>query len=123
MLPSTPQVEAVYLSPSGILAGLSTVQDETLLLDCTTLDPTAAKAISSQISKETSGKALMLDAPVSGGTVAAHAGKLTFMVGTPNGSKIAFNKAVPYLKRMAREGRVIHCGPSGAGLGVKVCNK
>lgn len=112
MLPSTPQVEAVYLdSQSGILAGLAdlpptttplhpepssssvaqtiskkivspftnasssssetTLQESseyhTLLIDQTTLDPTAAKMISKTISDSTAGRAVMLDAPVSGG--------------------------------------------------------
>jgi 3-hydroxyisobutyrate dehydrogenase len=88
MLPSTPQVEAVYLdTSSGILAGLKRLkrnipplsaqaaQDSphsdttahTLLIDQTTLDPTAARRIASTIQQETQGRALMLDAPVSGG--------------------------------------------------------
>ena len=123
MLPSTPQVEAVYLSPTGLLPGLVSSTSETLLLDCTTLDPSAAKAVSERVTRETSGRAAMLDCPVSGGTTGASAATLTFMVGTPNGSKEVFDKALPYLARMAREGRVIHCGASGAGLGIKICNK
>lgn len=99
MLPSTPQVESVYLDPkSGILAGipdyctplapesshLSFEPEEneetneqaatlgrndphTLLIDGTTLDPTAAIRIAETVHRQTDGGAVMLDAPVSGG--------------------------------------------------------
>ena len=103
MLPSTPQVEAVYLNEqTGILSGLlglpsdtptlPTISSEdsdqhlappptidsiasdplpqdphTVLIDQTTLDPTAAVAVAERIKEQTGGRALMLDAPVSGG--------------------------------------------------------
>jgi len=116
MLPSTPQVESVYLDPAaGILAGLNdlppdteslqlplsnmtTTSDQssahsslpsektamrnivdsitgtgtehpphTILIDQTTLDPTFAMSLAEKVQSETLGRALMLDAPVSGG--------------------------------------------------------
>lgn len=88
MLPSTPQVEAVYLDPAkGILAGLeglpadtealsvpsnsssggSTAGIHTLLIDQTTLDPTVAMGVAKTVAERTQGKAVMVDAPVSGG--------------------------------------------------------
>lgn len=169
MLPSTPQVQAVYLDQNnGILAGLSklprdipslpetlllsdssllsnTVTQEggikkgmssttdvsspatnpnhahTMLIDQTTLDPTVSLSISSLIHDSTSSSALMIDAPVSGGTVAAEKGELTIMFGSP--SPMATRLAMPLLQTMAREGGVIECGGSGTGVGVKVCNK
>lgn len=105
MLPSTPQVEAVYLNEeTGILAGLIGLpvdtpalepvsaaevdglvskppqtsstdstplpkDPHTILIDQTTLDPTAAVSVAARIRDETGGRALMLDAPVSGGTL------------------------------------------------------
>ncbi|MFA6035146.1 MAG: 3-hydroxyisobutyrate dehydrogenase [Myxococcota bacterium] len=60
---------------------------------------------------------LSIDAPVSGGTVGATAGTLTFMAG---GSDAAFAAAEPILKPMA--GRVVHCGGDGAGQAAKICN-
>ncbi|KAL0252677.1 hypothetical protein I308_102069 [Cryptococcus tetragattii IND107] len=168
MLPSTPQVQAVYLDQNnGILAGLSklprdipslpetlllsdsslllnTVTQEggvkkeissttdvsspatnpnhahTMLIDQTTLDPTVSLSISSLIHDSTSSAALMIDAPVSGGTVAAEKGELTIMFGSP--SPMATRLAMPLLQMMAREGGVIECGGSGTGVGVKVCN-
>jgi 3-hydroxyisobutyrate dehydrogenase len=94
MLPSTPQVQSVYLDPkTGILPGLLSLpsntpllprvpspsspdqagtsppstQPHTLLVDGTTLDPTVAMEVAKRIHEETGGKALMIDAPVSGG--------------------------------------------------------
>jgi len=111
MLPSTPQVESVYLDPAaGILAGLKDVPPDTellelplsnmttssdqsstqskspmrnmldsitvtgtehpphtILIDQTTLDPTFAMSLAEKVQSETLGRALVLDAPVSGG--------------------------------------------------------
>jgi 3-hydroxyisobutyrate dehydrogenase len=92
MLPSTPQVEAVYLGENGLLAGLqgadqtslskaatelpwlvdgkimSGVTDaSTLFVDQTTLDPTGAKRVADTVHDKTGRKALMIDGPVSGG--------------------------------------------------------
>jgi 3-hydroxyisobutyrate dehydrogenase len=160
MLPSTPQVESVYLDPSnGILAGVNRLpastpptgrdpeetpsepdikRPHTVLIDQTTLDPTAASRIATTIHESTQGRALMLDAPVSGGLyafpwvrvslnlchagiVAAESGSLTIMLGSP--SLLASSIAIPLLRRMAREGGVVECGGTGSGVGVKVCNK
>jgi len=58
-----------------------------------------------------------MDAPVSGGTVGAAAGTLTFMVGAEESD---FQVAHPILEVMG--GRVVHCGLAGAGQAAKVCN-
>lgn len=55
------------------------------------------------------------------GIVAAAAGLLTVMFGSP--SSLATSLARPLLERMAREGGVVACGGNGTGVGVKVCNK
>jgi 3-hydroxyisobutyrate dehydrogenase len=98
MLPSTPQVESVYLDPkAGVLAGVEDLgsaeslpapvnskstlgglvdsitgtgnehDPHTILIDQTTLDPTFAMSLAEKVQSETLGRALMLDAPVSGG--------------------------------------------------------
>ncbi|ORX34190.1 NAD-binding of NADP-dependent 3-hydroxyisobutyrate dehydrogenase-domain-containing protein [Kockovaella imperatae] len=135
MLPSTPQVESVYLDPStGVAAGLPKDEEalhcdadagasrrpHTILIDGTTLNPTAAMKVAKEIHEKSEGGAVMLDAPVSGGIVAAEAGTLTIMFGSP--SPLATALAVPMLQRMAREGGVLPCGANGTGVGVKVCN-
>lgn len=47
----------------------------------------------------------------------AQAGTLSFLVGGPETS---FKISQPILALMGQ--RIIHCGPSGAGLGAKICN-
>ena len=85
-----------------------------LMIDCSTIDVESAR----KAHKLADGRGLpSIDAPVSGGTAGAAAGKLTFMAG---GSAEAFARAEPLLKPMA--GRVVHCGEAGAGQAAKICN-
>jgi 3-hydroxyisobutyrate dehydrogenase len=58
-----------------------------------------------------------IDAPVSGGTVGAVAGTLTFMAG---GTAKAFARALPLLEIMGQ--KAVHCGDAGAGQAAKICN-
>ncbi len=58
-----------------------------------------------------------LDAPVSGGTVGAHQGTLTFMVG---GRPEDFEQARPLLDVMGR--KIVHTGDTGTGQAAKVVN-
>jgi 3-hydroxyisobutyrate dehydrogenase len=51
------------------------------------------------------------------GVAGAKACTLSFLVG---GDEAAYNLAKPVLEIMGK--RIIHCGPSGAGLGAKICN-
>ncbi|XP_057757250.1 probable 3-hydroxyisobutyrate dehydrogenase, mitochondrial isoform X2 [Arachis stenosperma] len=62
-------------------------------------------------------KPFMLDAPVSGGVIAAEAGTLTFMVG---GSEEAFAAAKPLFFSMGKG--AIYCGGAGNGSAAKICN-
>jgi len=112
MLPSSSHVEEVYKQPShGIFESL---KKNTLLIDCSTIDPIVTRALANEIKQR---EAEMVDAPVSGGTLGAQAGTLTFMVG---GSAEGFQRAQPYLQAMGKN--IIHCGDSGAGQVVKICN-
>ena len=111
MLPAGPQVREVYLGPDGVLAH---ARPGALLIDCSTIDVETARAVAA----EAAAKGLqMLDAPVSGGTIGAEAGTLTFMVG---GEAEAFARAEPILRAMGRT--IIHAGPSGSGQAAKICN-
>lgn len=58
-----------------------------------------------------------VDAPVSGGVVAAQNAALTFMVG---GDKEAFSRSEPILKSMGKN--IVYCGASGTGQAAKICN-
>ena len=51
------------------------------------------------------------------GVTGARAGSLSFLVG---GTEDAFLRVSPVLTHMGK--RVVHCGPSGAGLAAKICN-
>ena len=85
-----------------------------VLLDCSTVDVESARAVADQAAAN---GVLGLDAPVSGGTVGAAAGTLTFMVG---GSDQAFARARPLFDIMGQ--KAVHCGPSGNGQAAKICN-
>jgi len=111
MLPSSPHVQEVYLSENGIL---SAVKEGSILIDASTIDPVVAREVSS---KAASRKAMMVDAPVSGGVLGAEKGTLTFMVG---GDQQSFEKAKVLLQFMGKN--IVHCGGSGNGQVVKVCN-
>lgn len=58
-----------------------------------------------------------VDAPVSGGVGGAENATLTFMVG---GDQTAFDRAKPLLSLLGKN--VAHCGASGTGQVVKICN-
>ena len=111
MLPSSPHVREVYTG-SGLL--LANVSAETLLIDCSTIDPHTARDVAAIAAQR---KIVMLDAPVSGGTVGAEAATLTFMVG---GNTAAFEIAKPLLEKMGKN--VVHCGAEGTGQVAKICN-
>jgi len=119
MLPSSPQVQAVYTESSqSILAALRDLPPEeakkTLCIDSTTCDVTTAQEVAKAVNRL---NASMVDAPVSGGVTGAKAATLSFLVGGPEQS---FALASPILASMGA--RIIHCGPSGAGLAAKICN-
>lgn len=80
-----------------------------VMLDCSTIDVETAREVAA-------GRP-MLDAPVSGGTMGAEAGTLTFMVG---GDAESFARAKPFLEAMGRT--IVHCGAAGAGQAAKLCN-
>ena len=111
MLPAGPQVRAVYLGPDGIIAK---AKKGALLIDCSTIDVETARLVAAEAVKA---GLEMLDAPVSGGTMGAQGGTLTFMVGGPES---AFARGRPVLEKMGRT--IVHAGPSGSGQTAKICN-
>ncbi len=93
---------------------LGTMNESSVLLDCSTVDVESARAVAMQAGEK---GVLPLDAPVSGGTGGAAAGTLTFMVGGPDE---AFEIAKPLFDIMGQ--KAVHCGPSGNGQAAKICN-
>ena len=96
----------------GVIAG---VRPEEVVVDCSTVAPDVAKRCADALAER---KAGFVDAPISGGDVGAKAGTLSIMCG---GRAEDFEKAGPVLEAMGKT--VTHCGPSGSGYVVKLCNQ
>ena len=111
MLPAGKHVLSVYFGEDGVAAHAA---PGALFLDCSTI---AVEDAREAASKAEAAGFLMADAPVSGGTAAADAGTLTFMVGGPNE---AFAKAKPILDAMGKN--IFHAGASGNGQVAKIAN-
>jgi 3-hydroxyisobutyrate dehydrogenase len=108
MLPAGRHVRDAWLGAGGMAVASA---PGAILIDCSTIDVDTARAVAAEAGRS------MLDAPVSGGTMGAEAGTLTFMVGGPDAG---FAAAQPILAAMGRT--IVHCGAAGAGQAAKVCN-
>jgi putative dehydrogenase len=107
------QAEAVLFGPDGCIP---TLPPHAVVLCCTTVAPEAARRLSERVAA--SGH-LYLDAPVSGGTVAARAGTMSVMA---SGSPEAFAAAEPILAAIAAKVWRLGDGP-GVGSTVKMVNQ
>ena len=107
------QTEDALFGPSGCLGRL---EAGAVMLCCATIAPESARALESRI--EAAGF-LMLDAPVSGGKVGAHAGTMTVMA---SGKPAAFDRAGPVLEAIST--KVWRLGDAaGIGSTVKMVNQ
>lgn len=112
MLPDSSDVKDVILGRNGIAEG---VRGGSLVIDCSTISP----LVEVEIAKRLQSKGVeALDAPVTGGTMGAEAGTLTFLVG---GNDATYERALPLFKAMGKE--IFHMGPNGAGSYAKLCNQ
>ena len=111
MLPSSANVEAVYLGSEGIVG---TAARGRLCVDMSTIDPGTSQRVAARL-KEPGLR--FLDAPVSGGVGGATAGTLAIMVGGDAGD---LEEARPVLAAMGAN--IIHVGAVGAGEVAKLCN-
>lgn len=110
---STPDVvRSVILGDHGALQGAPA---GAVIVDFSTIDPTTSRALAAACHQR---GVQFLDAPVSGGPEGAAAGTLTIMVG---GGADAFATAGPVLDIVG--GKVLHVGPAGAGLSIKLINQ
>ncbi|MEM7492381.1 MAG: 3-hydroxyisobutyrate dehydrogenase [Pseudomonadota bacterium] len=111
MLPAGKHVRGVYQADI-----LPNAKEGALLVDCSTIDVESARAVA-LLAGEAEKDFRTADAPVSGGTAAADAGTLAFMVGCdePN-----FADVEAVLEPMSRV--TIYAGTSGAGQAAKICN-
>ncbi len=108
----SPDVEEVALGPGGIIEG---AHRGLAYVDMTTMSPQVTRRIAERLAEA---GIEMLDAPVSGGQQGAIDGTLSIMVG---GRKETLERCRAALEAMG--GKIVHCGPSGAGQTVKLCNQ
>src|SRR6516225_6251950 len=111
MLPSSANVEAVYLGGGGIVG---TAARGRLCVDMSTIDPGTSQRVAARLKER---GLRFLDAPVSGGVGGATAGTLAIMVGGDAGD---LEEARPVLAAMGAN--IIHVGAVGAGEVAKLCN-
>lgn len=112
-LADTAVVREVVFGRCGIAEGGKPGQ---LLVDFSSLEPTATREMSAQLASQAGMS--WLDAPVSGGVVGAEAGSLAIMVG---GAAADLERVRPVLQSLGQ--RVTHMGEVGAGQVTKACNQ
>jgi 3-hydroxyisobutyrate dehydrogenase len=110
-LPSSSEVEAVLHGTDGMIDSL---RKGAVLIDCTSGDPPTSRSIAAELG----GRGVdFIDAPVSGGTVAAKAGTLTVMWG---GEATVFERARSVVEAFGK--KIVHAGPVGSGDALKAVN-
>jgi 3-hydroxyisobutyrate dehydrogenase len=109
MLPAGPHVRQVYAEQI-----LPNAPRSALLIDSSTIDVESARAVAAEAK---AAGFRFADAPVSGGTAAADAGSLAFMVGCDEAD---FAEVEAMIAPMSRA--TIRAGDHGAGQAAKICN-
>jgi 3-hydroxyisobutyrate dehydrogenase len=102
---------AIWLGEDGALSG---AQDDTVLIECSTLSLQWVRELATLAAE--CGIAF-LDSPVTGSKDAAEAGELRLFVG---GAAEALEQARPVLNAVSRQ--IVHLGPNGAGAVMKLVN-
>src|SRR5256712_7831345 len=110
-LPASPDVEAVYLNPAGLV---DRAKPGTILIDLSSVLPSTPRKIEPRAQER---GVHFLEAPVSGGVSGARAATLAVMVG---GDAAALRRAQPVLRAIGPN--IFHVGPVGAGNTVKAIN-
>ena len=93
----------------------SSAKQGALFIDMSTIAPDVSKSIGEKL--QSMGHRF-IEAPVTGGTIGAQNATLSILVG---GEKRDYDDALPILQAMGKN--ITHCGPWGAGQGVKLCNQ
>jgi 3-hydroxyisobutyrate dehydrogenase len=110
-LPASPDVEAVYLEPGGLV---DSAKPGTMLIDLSSVLPSTPRKIEPRAQAR---GVNFLEAPVSGGVSGARAATLAIMVG---GDPETLTRAEPVLRAIGPN--IFHVGPVGAGNTVKAIN-
>ncbi|KAF4255405.1 hypothetical protein CNMCM8714_004396 [Aspergillus fumigatus] len=116
MVPEGRHVRSVYLdSHAGVL---TTSVDDKILVDCSTIDTATSMDVGAAVCQN-SKTAAFYDAPVSGGSLGAVAGTLTFMVGC-----VEDDPNLELLQALLRSmgASIFPCGGFLLGLTAKLCN-
>ncbi len=112
MVSDSPDVEAVVAGPSGLLEG---IRPGSVVVDMSTVSPALERRLDEALRQK---GCHLVDAPVSGGDVGAQNGTLAIMAG---GDADAVERVRPALSVLGKS--ITHCGPSGSGQLVKLCNQ
>jgi 3-hydroxyisobutyrate dehydrogenase-like beta-hydroxyacid dehydrogenase len=107
IVPDAPQVEEILFGEIGAAAALP---DGALVVEMSTIAPTASKAIAERLAPRT-----YVEAPVSGSRPKAEDGTLTIMAGA---SPEDFERARPLFEILGE--RIVHVGPVGHGQMAKL---
>jgi 3-hydroxyisobutyrate dehydrogenase len=109
MLWDSKAVEAALVGPSGLFDAM---RPGTVIVDCSTIEP----AVSSRLAVEAQRRGgSLIDSPVSGSLDRASEGRLLAMVGGTTQSLSVARSAMEVLAD-----RIVHVGPNGSGLAVKL---
>lgn len=111
MVTAPKDVKEVILGKNGVKDG---AHDGLIVIDMSTIGPTAAKEIAKALKKYGID---FLDAPVTGSTNRAQSGELTILVG---GDKRVFEKVRPILQAMGKD--IFYMGKTGSGQAIKLVN-
>ncbi|KAJ3130185.1 hypothetical protein HK098_005432 [Nowakowskiella sp. JEL0407] len=127
MLPSPKIVESVYLGKDGIVNGIlgkgqklpgQNHSKTQYILDCSSIDPSTTKKVDKNLSEKAMKEGVHIhfsDSPVSGGTISAQSGQLTFMLGKGVDKRLIS----VVLESM---GKVVDAGGLGNGVALKMVN-
>lgn len=118
MLPDLAYIEDAAV---GLLASWQAAPPAagTAVVVMSSVSPTAVKAFGQKVQEASSGNAVVLDAPVSGGTKGAIEGTLAIMAGADD--EADFRRLQPFFEAMGTTVRLL--GPLGAGSLAKACNQ
>lgn len=108
-------VEQVVFGQPGVPGLIEGVRPGSVVIDMSTISPTVTREIAARLAER---DVAFVDAPVSGGEQGAISGTLSIMCGGP---AEALDRVRPVLETMGK--RITHCGDSGAGQTVKLCNQ
>ncbi len=111
MVTAGADVEAVLFGENG---AAENIKKGAVVVDMSTIGPSAAKAIAHKLKKYGVG---FIDAPVTGSTPGAISGTLTIFAG---GDKAALDKVMPVLEAMGKN--IHHVGGVGQGQAIKLIN-